>query len=194
MSKMTPEEIEQHDKRQSAVHEAGHAVVAFTYGVIVGAWLERTNTTDPIWKKTWVGHIPNVYGSIGAGKRPVLGIAGVVAECLEKDPEVFAEEIVDDLEDGIISPSPSDLLFMPASWPKRVKAVKVALGILSQHKAVRASVASELVAHGLVTADRMAMLAAEHGLVTADSHVTSQYTPAWVSTRRRSGPARRASG
>jgi hypothetical protein len=159
---MTPEEIEQHDKRKSAVHEAGHAVVAFGHGVIVKAWLERSETKDARFEKTWVGHIQNVYGGFGADTGHFIGIAGVVAECLDDEPEVSAKEIVEYWKDKHIIPSPSDLEFMPASWRKRLEAVEVALGMLAKQKAFLESVVSELVEHGLVTADRMVMLAAPY--------------------------------
>lgn len=162
---MTPDEIEAHDKRQSAVHEAGHAVVAFANGVFVRAWLERTDTKDARFEKIWVGHVQYVHGSVAANM--VIGIAGIVAESVEDEPEITAEEIVEYWRDDIIIPSPSDLEFMPASWRERREAVELALGTIVTQRALFESVVSELVDHGVVTDDRMIKLASSHFLAPA---------------------------
>lgn len=155
---MTPDEIEQHDKLRSAIHEAGHAVVALTHGVIVKAWLERSSTKDPRFEKTWIGHIQNVHGGFGETYKYV-GIAGVVAECVSDEQEVSAEEIVEYWKEGHIMPSPSDLQGMPDSWRERLRVVAAVLNTIREKRAFLDSVVSELVEHNMVSADRMVMLA-----------------------------------
>jgi hypothetical protein len=153
---MTPEEIEKYDKHRAAVHEAGHAVVAFEYGVSVTAWLERTDTMDQVEEKTWVGHVCGfIHGE--AGK--FVAVAGVVAVCSQDDPEVSADEIVDCWQAGIIAPSSTDLEFVPASWDIRLEAVKVALGIISKQREFHVRIVSELVNHEIVTNGEMKALA-----------------------------------
>ncbi len=106
---MLPDEIEKHDKRQSAVHEIGHAVVAFTKGIIMRAWLEPSGTKDPRFDKTWIGHIQNVYGGFDSVGAPAIGVAGIVAECFSDEPDIAAEEIVERWKNQNLTPSESDL-------------------------------------------------------------------------------------
>jgi hypothetical protein len=55
MANRNPEEIERCDKREAAIHEAGHLTAGLALGVHGSAWVYRSQTIDPENEKLWVG-------------------------------------------------------------------------------------------------------------------------------------------
>lgn len=71
------------DRRKSAVHEAGHYVVARWAGVRqVGAWIGRSKETDLTCNRSWTGQIVWNSGrleSISDRRRMMIAVAGAFA-------------------------------------------------------------------------------------------------------------------
>ena len=101
-------EIRTRDKRNAAIHEAGHLTVALALKVRGRAWIFPSATHDMMAEKLWVGKFQAM--TCQGVSRPVICIAGVVAECLADDPQIEATEIVDFIDCGIVTPSPTDMM------------------------------------------------------------------------------------
>jgi hypothetical protein len=158
---MSLQDVEARDKRRSAIHEAGHVVVAFVHGSLFRAWLERTGTDAPRFEKTWIGHAENEIGGYNADVGALIGVAGAIADALADDPNLAVEDINEMWETEPISgPSPADLELLPKDPKEQVSAIKMALAILSKQWTFLESIVAELVKYDKVSADRVAILAA----------------------------------
>ncbi|WP_298107437.1 hypothetical protein [Bradyrhizobium sp.] len=80
--------IQARDRRQAAIHEAGHYVIGRWRGVgIQWPMIWPTKTPDLNSEKTWVGHVqftPNIRISAENGR--LIGVAGAIAENFTRDP------------------------------------------------------------------------------------------------------------
>ena len=105
MAKIPPEEINAHDKRKAAIHEAGHVTVAMAIGKRCWAELHTTGTANPDQESCWTGR----SGGYGIRFAPVIAVAGIVAECMDEtdDPRDIDEWI----EYGVVLPSETDMKF-----------------------------------------------------------------------------------
>lgn len=90
-----PARMEAYDRRVSAIHEAGHALMAVCLGYGADAWVHPNETGEPLAEKTWIGHMiwrnrPVEYGHPHAR---MIAVAGMVAETLWKNghDEEYAE-------------------------------------------------------------------------------------------------------
>jgi hypothetical protein len=109
--------ISDNDARDSAVHEAGHAVVARHLGSDdVTAYIERTGTTNPLLEKAWIGQCrSHTLGLSDLDKRRI-GIAGWAALYVEHDPDTYY--VMDDLTDpNAMSPSDWSQVGVPPGDP-----------------------------------------------------------------------------
>lgn len=109
-------EWRQRDLRNAAPHEAVQVVVAAMLGFTATTWLHDFDTDDPISDKlvggsTALGGVSFPASKAGEYERPLISIAGVVAELLEAgvDPEEFEDLICM----GEPEPSPRDLGVCP---------------------------------------------------------------------------------
>jgi hypothetical protein len=146
MAKRTPEEIERCDKREAAIHEAGHLTVGLALGVHGSAWVYKSETTDPENEKLWVGKHESNGPTTGA-----VAVSGLVAECWVESATSIPDEITDWIDDGIVSPSPTDSARFPATYEEKLAAVAEALSKLQQHKAFFDWAVAELIEHETIT-------------------------------------------
>ena len=96
MANRNPEEIARCDKREAAIHEAGHLTVGLALSVHGSAWVYRSQTVDPENEKLWVGK-HEAQGLITAA----VAISGLVAECWVENPVTSADEIADWIERNV---------------------------------------------------------------------------------------------
>jgi hypothetical protein len=75
--------IKARDRRQAAVHEAGHYVVAWHFRIPVSTWITPNDTSDPRATRTWLGRAQiQLVGKrrLSAIRQAMIGVAGAVAE------------------------------------------------------------------------------------------------------------------
>lgn len=125
---MTREQIEQHDKRDLAAHEAAHLTVAVAKRVFAYAELEYLGGDGT--EKTWTGRC-HFLGKLGKHKA-VISVAGVIAEHIDDHPSDRFSHIEDYISQGIISAT--DTAGLPKSRNKLFAACNEAARILSQHR------------------------------------------------------------
>jgi hypothetical protein len=83
---MKPVRIAARDRRNTAIHEAGHVTIGRHVGLkAVSAWLEETSNPGP-YDKLWVGKMRYLSPTIFGGKLPrkklaLVAVAGAVADC-----------------------------------------------------------------------------------------------------------------
>jgi hypothetical protein len=76
------------DRRMAAIHEAGHMVVASSFGVLCQAWIVPVLGSER-WQKMWVGQC------CFSGKKPtkqhqrMIAVAGAVAEACWQDRMIW---------------------------------------------------------------------------------------------------------
>src|SRR6201988_5149596 len=72
------------DRRNAAIHEAGHYVVTRWAGVrAVGAWIGRSDATDIQWKTSWIGQCMSdraACNRLSVRRWMMIGVAGAFAE------------------------------------------------------------------------------------------------------------------
>jgi hypothetical protein len=149
MANGKPEEIERCDKREAAIHEAGHLTVGLALGVHGSAWVYRSQTIDQENEKLWVGK-RETHDPITAA----VTLSGLVAECWVENPETSADDITDWINDGLVSPSATDEAQFPAAYEEKLAAVVEALQLLQKHKAffdwaVEQLIDAEVIADGM---------------------------------------------
>ena len=162
------------DRRRAAEHEAGHATVA---GVLcwkfgksqsiplpepinditevqlgsVEAYLQRTETSDPKFEKTWVGSTTYRHMDLNELDKATICVAGCVAEHLVDDEGISSGEIVEFWELQISEPSDTDYSGIPDSWEVRRTAVEQALQLLKDHRTLFDLVVRQLERNKLIT-------------------------------------------
>lgn len=87
--------VRAYDRRLSAVHEAGHALMAVYLGYTADAWIHPNATSESLAEKTWVGHM-TLHDRPVEREHPhtrMIAVAGMVAETLWKNghDEEYAE-------------------------------------------------------------------------------------------------------
>ena len=169
---MSLDQIKQHDKRNAANHEAGHATVAAVLGRIGSAWLvpnERGGVEEKCWFGTFLYEVLQMvrdragairFKRLDRTKTGVVGVAGMVAEEMESAPYLIPEEVTELWEQELISPSERDLLMAPKTWPARRKAVLKAAHILKEQRALFTQIATELIENDFICRGRMRELVA----------------------------------
>lgn len=133
------------DKRKTAIHEAGHAVVALAGRVA----LVRLNLR-PCLEKHLVRY--GAYRGRTKLRQPkskviaaAIGYAGVLAEMLYEDFDFQESEAFEYLDLRILVPSPADDKPINRLHPKwRPKALKLSVRLLKQHWVVVRGLAFEL--------------------------------------------------
>lgn len=128
MTQMAIEEIKKEDKRRAAIHETGHLTVAVALGMDARAWLYENEGCDVWQTHTWGGKME------AKGRHPPsVAVAGVVAECWAKDPDVDCWNIGEFIRLDVITPSPTDLVNFPPD-DKLEEAIEEALTLLEKYK------------------------------------------------------------
>ena len=109
---MKPARIAARDRRNSAIHEAGHVTIGRHIGLAaICAWLEKTPSPGS-YDKLWVGHTRYTSSSILVGKMPrkklpLFAVAGAVAEfCWQQ--VTFDETLGDECWHDVDTMSESD--------------------------------------------------------------------------------------
>jgi hypothetical protein len=159
-AKMTPEQRaaqERRDQQQTAMHEAGHVIVAASSGLGIQAWINKNPTQNPATDSTWVGtsEVCRIDFRTGKMLRPSkatltqIGVAGITAEAIYEEPECDMLDIVDAWRDGWCQPS------------DRANAVEQALIILRRERRFFEFVAAALMKDGVLTDGQIGMLADE---------------------------------
>ena len=71
------------ERRTSAIHEAGHLVIAAHFGLYpVSAWIVQNEPADPD-ERTWIGRVQfTSLDQLAPLERRMIGVAGSVAEWL----------------------------------------------------------------------------------------------------------------
>jgi hypothetical protein len=72
------------DRRMAAIHEAGHIVVARSFGVSCQAWIVPVLDNEP-WQKMWVGRSCFIGGKPTSRQLSMIAVAGAVAEACWQD-------------------------------------------------------------------------------------------------------------
>ncbi len=123
---MDMEAVWAHDRRQAAIHEAGHLTVACMRGVQFAraCIYRRDDVTDPREQKTYGGQMSS------GDMPPCVYVAGEVAEALATDPDVDADELVEWIEMDLMGTSPTDAVGMPKDSKALHEAVVEAMGLL----------------------------------------------------------------
>lgn len=127
MMQLTIEEIKMQDRRRAAIHESGHLTVAVALGIDARAWVYENKGCD-VWEShTWLGRME------ATRHPPSVAVAGVVAECWAKDPEVDCWNIGEFIRLDVITPSPTDLVNFPAD-EKLEETIEESLVLLVKYK------------------------------------------------------------
>lgn len=151
ISGMNWKDREHHDKRFSAIHEAGHLTVMVAGHMLYArAWLIKSNTRDPIQNKMWVGK-SSCMGVIS----PAIAIAGNLAEHWEEEGELdalyFAQELVEEMMWDASCLSPTDAAVLGENPQQIMKAAKAAARYLLKHERFFRWAVAELIAYGSIT-------------------------------------------
>ena len=107
-----PVHVIMHDLAQSAIHEAGHLIAARVVGLLtLGIELRLNLTPDHMAERAVTGCVRwHRLGKPLPRRRVALfGLAGVVAEAIDADPEAGAHELFDQVEDLWLTASDTDL-------------------------------------------------------------------------------------
>lgn len=165
---MTAKEIDQYEKRMSAVHEAGHATVAVARGGRVCAWIYR-NEPRGFDERTWLGTIQTVPRIVVRGDKATIlrsrrafdsayAVAGMVAEVSHHEPDYEPWKILSDWQEGACSPSPSDLEGCAKDWRSRSLAVEKAVSIIREQKPLFDRIVAKLLKDEVISDGQMADL------------------------------------
>ena len=131
------EELIREAKRSVAIHEAGHLTVARAIGGNGQTNIYPVPTSDVMSQATWVGQF--IPASVES-RCPLVGVAGVVAECWVEAPDADAFWVAESIDFGPYVPSNSDLKLIHGAvyeerWPETSQyLVSSALGLLREHK------------------------------------------------------------
>lgn len=177
-----PDDDDDRDKYLAAIHEAGHATVAAVLCWSLGrsltlplptpvagmtevqlggveAHIRRTETTDPMYEKTWVGSTTHFQINLDKREKATINVAGMVAECLYEDDNIEATSIIDDWQMEVLEPSDTDYTGLPDAWEDRMSAVENALALLRRHDDLWHAVITQLVENELITNGELKKLA-----------------------------------
>ena len=123
---MDMEAVWPHDRRQAAIHEAGHLTVACMRGVQFAraCIYRRDDVTDPREQKTYGGQMSS------GDMPPCVYVAGEVAEAVAADPDVEADELVEWIWMDLMGTSPTDAAGMPEDSAALYEAVVEAMDLL----------------------------------------------------------------
>jgi hypothetical protein len=147
--------MEERDKRRSAYHEAGHAVVCEHFGILWEASIRHVG--KPTWEaKAYRGQV-RFLSDTTPFRRSVIAYAGVMAEYIEFDEDENGSDLDDcydyfDLELG--NYSDTDRAFI-TSHPAQNRSMKTAWGILQKRKELLDRIASKLLKSWYVKHDNL---------------------------------------
>ena len=127
-------------KRNTCIHEAGHAVAAIAVGASgVKAVIEKNEDAAPD-QKVWGGYAQCDNSPLSKAREAVIGISGVMANWYADlgSDRCFWYEMCDDfvhlVDDGWCVPSATDYEALGASWAEHgYKIASMAGKILSKH-------------------------------------------------------------
>lgn len=179
------ENDDERDKHAAAVHEAGHATVAAVLCWIHGrsqtvplpepvagmsevqiggvvTEIRRTETSDPMYEKTWVGSTSHYRMDLDEPDKATINVAGMVAECHFDDEEVEAASIIEEWQFQVIEPSDTDYAGIPDSWDDRSAAVEGALTLLRDHRKLWKAVVAHLVQNEAISGGVLKDLVQQH--------------------------------
>ena len=140
---LTPEEMNAHDKRRAANHEAGHAVTAWLLGsIVLGVRILPTDSKDLQKERAWVGSCTHSQHSEAA----VIAWAGGVAEEILFSARNGVEPYFEDFEAmeelQTISPTDKAAIDGGESWHEdRDRAIS----IITEHQALVSAIAESLI-------------------------------------------------
>lgn len=83
------------DLERVAIHEAGHVVAAAVEGYRARAFIEESNTDNPIERKLIVGQCEYGQFLTAIPPSPVVSVAGAVAECLSDNDDYDTLKILE---------------------------------------------------------------------------------------------------
>ena len=113
--------LEALERRRSAVHEAGHSVIARWLGLYVrDCWIWRTGQPPDGDSRSWAGETGLNGGSASDRRLTAVAVAGVVAEAAWDGSE--------ELEEYLLGMSPRDLA-MAAGKPHHGRVLKAAVEV-----------------------------------------------------------------
>ena len=96
---MTFQKIEALDRRKAAIHECGHAFVAWHYEMYARPTIRRNCTENPSEEKTWIGTTRYDPSRLTPQRHRRLAIGGPLAELMD-DPSVNEDELEYALEES----------------------------------------------------------------------------------------------
>lgn len=141
---MTPDEIQDHDKRRVAYHEAGHAVTAWHLGSsIQRVQITAGNYKDLLEESAWEGSA--IY-SRNTAADSVIAWAGPIAERMLAGE--WEEDSWADFETSEFSDTDLAGIESGSSWAE--DSIR-AFNILTEHWSLVAAVAERLIAHEVLT-------------------------------------------
>ena len=142
------------DKRDAAIHEAGHVVVGIICDQLnMKAKIWRGTPADPIGDRIWRGNAdaPGLARRLSAA----MSVAGLAAEDLDDDSLVTAAYCVELVDQGR-ELSVSDRRGYPTEHAEQIKAFDVALTTLRKHREFFDWLVNQLVADDVATSDKIA--------------------------------------
>lgn len=143
---MTPEEIIATDRRETAIHEAGHLTVAAAEFIYGSASIHPREVADMEEKLTG-----GYFRSFHAVQSAAVSVAGVVAECLEEEEKIEARDILDWIYMEAVIPSTTDFQGIPDNYNDRLAAIESALATLRKYRSFFNWAVSELITSGTIT-------------------------------------------
>jgi hypothetical protein len=140
--------IQAHDRRRSALHEAGHVVMAWRYGLDAQAIIKPLIDRDPDTDKSWTGRTGhrNIW-RVSNTARVHIAVAGAIAENRPGDYDLVNEWEYWDEQPDAMSPSDWQLArYVPGKPDRRfMRAVEHAAEYLTAERPALLRVARALI-------------------------------------------------
>lgn len=157
------------DRRHAAFHEAGHAVMMVildTPVALVEIWKNHGDAVDALEENPVLGRV--LAGPIEVVARKAIGLAGLLAEEIDQEGEVYAEDWIDCIELGVIELSGTDAELV--GGPPELGDVERTLELLRENWPAVVAVADRLMNDGFLTSENLCEIMAA---TTANSDSTA---------------------